>query len=308
MTGGRAVAPAAGTTPPLTTILLLLTLVVVWGGNYTWIKLGLRDSGPWTFNAFRYGSAVLMLGAALLVGRGPRALVPAPGERLLMAVSGFLQVAMMTGGTTLAMTRIEASRTVLIAYSMPVWGLALSVLLLGERASWAALLGLALGLSGLCLLSAPWAMDWTSASAVTGSALALAGTLGWALGAVLYRSRVWRTELWTQVFWQIVIGAVPMLLGAILLERTPFRPGPAYAAIIAYNGLVPTVLGYWCWARALDRIPVQTASQVLMLSPVFGVLLSAAVLGERLGFTLLASGVLIVAGAALSYRRASPAA
>jgi drug/metabolite transporter (DMT)-like permease len=286
---------------------LLLALVVIWGGNYTWIKLGLRNSGPWTFNAFRYGSAVLMLAGALLVRGGPQALLPARGERLLMAVIGFLQVAVMTGGTTLAMTRIEASRTVLIAYSMPVWGLALSALLLRERVTWAALLGLALGIAGLCLLSAPWAMDWTSASSVIGSALALAGTLGWALGAVIYRSRAWRTALWTQVFWQIAIGAVPMVLGALLLERTPFRPTAAYAAIMAYNGLVPTILGYWCWTRAIDRISVPTASQVLMLSPVFGVLLSAIMLGERLSLTLLASGLLIVAGAVLSYMRARPA-
>jgi drug/metabolite transporter (DMT)-like permease len=45
-----------------------------------------------------------------------------------------------------------------------------------------------------------------------------------------------------------------------------------------------------------------------MLSPVFGVLLSAIVLGERLSLTLLASGLLIVAGAVLSYMRARPAA
>lgn len=305
MRRGRA---AAGPRPSLATVLLLLTLVVIWGGNYTWIKLGLRDSGAWTFNAFRYGSAVLMLGGALLVRQGPRALLPAPGERRLMAFIGFLQVAVMTGGTTLAMTRIEASRTVLIAYSMPVWGLVLSALLLRERVTWAALLGLALGLVGLCLLSAPWAMDWASASAVTGSALALVGTLGWALGAVLYRGRAWRTGLWTQVFWQIAVGAVPMLLGVLFLERTPFRPTFAYAAVVTYNGLVPTILGYWCWTRAIERIPVPTASQILMLSPVFGVLLSAAVLGERLSLTLLASGLLIVAGAVLSYRRARPAA
>ncbi len=75
--------------------------------------------------------------------------------------------------------------------------------------------------------------------------------------------------------------------------------------------MVPSILGFWCWARALDRVPVATASQVLLLSPVFGVLLSAAVLGERLGPALAASAALIISGAILSYWRrpvAAPAA
>ena len=287
----------------LTTILFLAVLIVAWGGNYTWVKLALADSGPWTFNAFRYGLAALFLGGVLWAARGASALMPVQGERWPMALVGFLQISVMTGGTTLALARVEASRTVLIAYSMPIWGMLLSFFLLRERATPAMILGTVLGLVGLSLLCAPWAMDWSSASAIEGSAMAFAGTLAWALGAVIYRMRRWRSGFWPQVFWQILTGAATMIAGMLLLEHRPLTPSASYGVIVLYNALVPTVLGFWCWARALDRIPVPTASQVLMLSPIFGVLLSAAVLDEPLTLTLLASGLLIVTGAVLSYAR-----
>jgi drug/metabolite transporter (DMT)-like permease len=47
---------------------------------------------------------------------------------------------------------------------------------------------------------------------------------------------------------------------------------------------------------------------VLLLSPVFGALMSAAVIDERLGPPLAASAALIIAGAILSYWRRPSAA
>jgi drug/metabolite transporter (DMT)-like permease len=64
--------------------------------------------------------------------------------------------------------------------------------------------------------------------------------------------------------------------------------------------LVPTALAYWCWAQALSRIRASTASQVLLLSPVFGVIQSSLVLGEPLGPVVVASGCCIICGAALT--------
>lgn len=289
-------------------IAYLAFVIFAWGGNYTWVKLALEDGGPWTFNALRYGLAVAILGGALLVfGRGGR-LMPEPGERLQLALVGVLQIALMTGGTTLALQFVEASRTVLIAYSMPIWGMLLALGSLGERPTVPMLIGLVLGLVGLALLFAPWTMDWSSRGAVVGSIIALGATLAWALGSVLYRRRRWRSGFWQQVFGQLVAGACVVVPAAFLFEQAPTRATPSFITITAYNAVVPSILGFWCWARALDRLPVATASQVLLLSPVFGVALSAAVLGETIGPALAASAALIVAGAGLSYWRPSAAA
>lgn len=289
--------------PQVAPIVFLVFVIFAWGGNYTWVKLALQDGGAWTFNALRYSCAVLFLAVVLLGNGGYRKVLPEPGERLQMSVIGILQIALMTGGTTLALELIEANRTVLIAYSMPVWAMVLSFLILGERVDRRMLAGLALGLAGLGLLCAPWAMDWANREAVIGSTIALGATLAWALGSVLYRARKWRSGFWQQVFGQLAAGACVVVAAGLLFERQGTTPTPTYVTIVIYNAIVPSILGFWCWARALDRIPVATASQVLLLSPVFGVVLSAVVLGEVITGTLVASATLIVTGALLSYWR-----
>ena len=289
----------------LGTVLLFTVLVTAWGGNYTWIKIALRDSGPWAFNAFRYALAVLILGAALAASRGWRELIPVPGERIRLALIGLLQIAMITGLSTLALEKIEAGRTVLIVYSMPIWAILFSVGFFGERVRLASAVGVLLSFFGLCLLLSPWALDWNRLAVVLGSLLALCGTMAWALGALLYQQRRWQSDFWSQVFWQILTAAVVMAIGALIFERTSFHFTTSYGVVLIYNALVPTVLGYWCWSRLLGRISVSRGSQVLMLSPVFGVLLSSAVLDEPLTITLLTSSILIIGGAVLSYRHSS---
>jgi drug/metabolite transporter (DMT)-like permease len=307
MTVSRANIPGDGGAP----VAYLAFVIFAWGGNYTWVKLALEDGGAWTFNALRYGLALVILGLILAVAGAGRRMMPEPGERLPLALVGVLQIALMTGGTTLALQWIEASRTVLIAYSMPIWGMLLALAILGERPTRAMILGLVLGVAGLAVLFAPWTMDWTSRPVVAGSLVALGATLAWALGSVLYRCRRWQSGFWQQVFGQFVGGICVIIPAAFLFERATTSASPTYVAIILWNAVVPSILGFWCWARALDRVPVATASQVLLLSPVFGVLLSAVVLGERLGPALAVSAALIITGAILSYWRrpsAAPAA
>jgi drug/metabolite transporter (DMT)-like permease len=280
----------------------LAFVVFAWGGNYTWVKLGLADMGPWSFNAARYGLAAILLGLWLALRHGPAALLPVRGERAAIAVTGLLQVGVMTACSTLSLTLVEASRTVLIAYTMPVWSMLFGAAIAGERAGRPALLPAVLGLAGLAVLFSPWAMDWTTHAALLGSALALVGTWAWAIGALLYRRRTWRSGMWSQVSGQLGPAAIVMVVLAALLETRAAEPTAQLAAILAWNALVPTILGFRAWANALERLPVATASQVLLLSPVLGVALSAAVLGEPITPTLLLAALLTLAGSLLALR------
>jgi len=292
-----------GATPPIGALALLAVLIFAWGGNYTWIKLALRDVGPWTFNAARYVGAVLLVGALLGWRAGLRDLLPPRGERLLLAAVGVLQCAMLTILITVSLRFIESTHTILIMYTNPVWTLLLSVLLLGERWTAAGICGVALGLAGIALITNPLAMRW-DAAAIPGVLSALGATIAWALGAVLYRRAPLASSFWQQVFWQLAASAVAMVPAALMVEAAEtVRPTARLAVITLYNILVPTTLAYWCWARVLARVKPSTATQVLLLSPVFGVLQSHLVLGEPLSPAVLASAVCVIAGAGLSFWR-----
>lgn len=285
----------------------LLVLVFAWGGNYTWVKMALDDIGPWSFNAMRYLGAALLLGTIFVVSGRGRILLPIPGERLALAFIGLLQVALMTGFTTLALVFTEASRVVLIAYSVPVWALLWSLVLLGEKLTRIAALGAALGIGGLALLAPPDALSWDAAT-LSGIILALLGTQAWAIGAVLYRQRRWRTPFWSQIFWQVGVAAVAMVPAALFVEGFgAWRDTTTLRVIVLYNVVVPTALGFWCWAQALSRVPAATASQVLVLSPIFGMVQSHFVLGEALNESIWAAAAAVSLGALLVLRGGRPA-
>ena len=285
----------------LATAAYLAVIIVGWGGAYPIIKLALRDIGPLTFNALRFAGAAVLIGLCLRLVRAR--LVPERGERLGLGVIGICQVSVMTGLSTLGLVWIEASRAVLLAYTMPLWATLLGRVLLGEAITRHRLAGTAIGLLGLSLLFNPLTMDWRDPYGLLGSALAIVGTIGWTLGATLYRTRPWRSGFWSQVFWQVAVGAVPLALLAALFEHgRPIHWTPTLAAIFVYGWMVPAAFAYWCWARVLTVMPASTAGQFLMLAPVCGVLMSNLLLGEPLRPVLLASGALILGGALLTLR------
>ena len=281
---------------------LLLALVFMWGGNYTWMKLALRDIGPWSFNAMRYVGGVILLSAIFIAsGRGAR-LLPDRGERVPLAVVGLLQATLMTSFTVLALVYAEASRVVLIAYSMPVWALIWSFVLLGERARPLAILGAVLGIVGVMLLTGRGGTGWGTDAAI-GSVIALVAVQGWATGAVLYRRRAWRTPFWSQIFWQVAVTACVMLPVALIVEGWGnWQSSSTLWVVVAYNIAVPTVLGFWCWAQALSRMSAGTAAQILVLSPIFGMVQSHLVLGEALTETIWIAALAVSVGALLSLR------
>jgi drug/metabolite transporter (DMT)-like permease len=294
--------------PPWAALGLLAVLIFAWGGNYTWISLALRDVGPWTFTAVRYVGAAIVIGTALALYHGPGHVMPVRGERGRLAAIGLLQGAGLTILLTISLQWIESTHTILLMYTNPLWALLLSVLLLGERFSVASVAGITLGLLGMAVLTNPLAMPW-NATTVPGVVSALAATIAWALGSVLYRRDQWESTFWQQVFWQLAVSGVALALPAVLLEWDhPIRLTPQLAVNTIYNILVPTALAFWCWSQALTRVRASTASQVLLLSPVFGIAQSHFVLGEPLTPAVLASAACVITGACLTFWRPASAA
>jgi drug/metabolite transporter (DMT)-like permease len=293
--------------PPWFALGMLAVLICAWGGNYTWISLALRDIGPWTFTAVRYVGAAVVVGIVLAVRGGPGHMMPVPGERARLAVIGLLQGAGLTILLTISLMWIESTHTILLMYTNPLWALLWSVVLLGERFSIASVVGIGLGIFGMAILTNPLAMPWNAVT-IPGVISALAATIAWALGSVLYRREKWQSTFWQQVFWQLAVSGLALAVPAVILEwNHAIRLTPQLVVNTIYNILVPTALAFWCWSQALARIRASTASQVLLLSPVFGIAQSHVVLGEPLTPAVLASAVCVIVGACLTFWRPASA-
>lgn len=94
----------------------------------------------------------------------------------------------------------------------------------------------------------------------------------------------------------------PFLAFEIASGRLPVIT-PASLAALAYIGVVPSVLAYLFYTRAVELAGPARAGQFIHLLPVYGAALSALLLGEPLHLYHVAGFGLILAGIALAARK-----
>lgn len=278
-------------------LVLLASITLFWGVNWPAMKIAVAEMPPWTFRTL----CLVVGGLGLLaVGRAARLPLRVPPRQLgpLMLVSLFN----VTGWhlfSAFGVLYMAAGRASIIAFTMPLWAALLSVPILGDRLAWSTVTGLAVGMAGMAVLVIP---DWQAVLAQPlGLAFMLLAALSWAAGTV-YLKR-WQWEMPTSVLagWQILIGGVPVTIGALLFERG-FDPSAmswqGWAAAI-YAALIPMIYCQWAWFRVVEIYPAAVAAIGTLAIPVLGILSSNLVLHEPIGIDVLLSLVLVTAGLGL---------
>jgi len=146
-------------------------------------------------------------------------------------------------------------------------------------------------------------VDWTNARIIAGNALLLGAAICWAAGSCLYRLRAWRSPFWAQTFWQLAIstGIIAVIAAPAATEQS-VHWSIGLVAILAYNWVVTTALGYFLWNKVLWELPAAVAGQVTALTPVFGFLLATAIFGGTVTLNVVAAVALIVLGIILTLR------
>ncbi len=302
-------AQASAAARPRIVYLYLGIVVVSWAGNWPLMKLALADAAPLSFVLLRLVGTLALLAPALLALRAP--LLPVAGERLGLFFVGQLQIAGFLIFSILGLAIVPAGRAIVLAYTMPLWAIPFELWLGPGRGDSEGLrrfqlVGAAVGFAGLFLFMNPALVDWGDRRVVVGNAMLLLAAICWAGGSILYRRRIWHSTFWTQTFWQLAVSTVVIaVIAAIALPGAIGQPvhwSPALVAILAYNWVVTTALGYFLWNKILAIMPAGVAGQVMALTPIGGFLLSAAIFGGAVTSDVVVSIVLIVAGIILTLR------
>ena len=253
----------------------LIVLSLAWG--YTWVlaKQGLAYAPPFAFAAQRcVGGALALFLALKLLGR-PLHLV-APGKTLGIAL---VNVAAFLIFQTWALVEGGAGKTAVLNYTMPIWTLLMAWPFLGERIRGVQWLAAACALAGLTLIIGPWSMQASLLSKLLG----LMAAVSWAIGTILIKrlqSRC-KVDLISLTAWQLLMGAVPLVLLAVVVpDRSTVWSAP-YVGILAFTSIVSTALCWWLWIYILDRAPAWEASLSVLGTPVVALLSSRLLLGEE---------------------------
>jgi drug/metabolite transporter (DMT)-like permease len=286
---------------PRIVYLYLAIIVASWAGNWPLMKLALADAPPLLFVLLRLVGSLAVIAPPLLVLRAP--LLPIAGERLGLFLVGQLQIAGFLICSIIGLAIVPAGRAIVLAYTMPLWAIPIELWLGMEGLRRMQLAGAAVGFAGLILFMNPGLVDWGDPRIVGGNAMLLLAAICWASGSILYRRRVWRSTFWAQTFWQLAVSTVAVAMIALpgaFGIRMHWSAG--LVAILAYNWIVTTALGYFLWNKVLSVMPAAVAGQVTALTPIGGFLLSAAIFGGAVTADVVFSIVLIVVGITLTLR------
>ena len=225
--------PRPGAVPGFTGIDALLGLMVLlWGVNYSIIKIAMQEITPLAFNAGRF---VLAASALALIARASRVPRPAPRDIARLGLLGLVGNSIYQLGFILGVAHTRAGNAALIMAAVPVETAVLSHVLGKEQLRWrdlAGLLGSAVGITVIVLGS--------------GREVSIGGSI---LGDLLvFSATLWQP--WAQVsagaLGAMVFSAVAALVVSYLIWfRGVQRLGPSRTAF--YSNLTPVVVVLTAW-------------------------------------------------------------
>lgn len=271
-----AVVPASGISAYSLGLLALLTFF--WGINWPIMKIALEEMPVFTFRALCLGGGAIGLFAIALLKRMPLG-IPRGHVMHLVWISLF-NITAWNVFVLYGLSMLPAGRTTILAFTMPLWLIPMSTLLLHERLTGWKLAGLGIGFTGLIVLVGG---EWEAMTAAPlGVLLVLAAAVSWAVGTVLIK--LWRVPMTAVPFvgWQMVLGGIPIFVMAPLLELDRwyiYSIGPWLAAF--YNATVCFVFCYWAWNVLVRILPAGISGLSTLMIPVVGVFSSMLMLGEQ---------------------------
>ena len=281
--------------PSRQAVTLLALVVLIWGTTWPVNKATLQYVTPIWAAAIRCAIGTLVL-LVLCLARG-RLKLPARGDLPVVFSLGLLHMTAYSVLCNIGMQHVGAGRSVVLAYTTPMWVAPGARLFLGEAFTLRRAIGCGFGLLGLLLIFNPLTFDWGNHAAVLGNGLILLGALFWAASILYMRGHRWIGQPFDLLFWQALVASAALLPTAWLVEGPPLLTwNHATVVQVLYSGTFGIAIAYWAINKVNHALPAMTTSLGLLGVPVFGIVCSSLALGEKLETSLLASMALIIVG------------
>ena len=257
---------------------LFIGVVIFWGMNWPIMKLAMAELDFWVFRTYCLIAGFiwflaynLKAGVSLAV---PRALWPRLVASALCNVAGWNIL------SAAGLNMLPSGRAGILAYTMPLWLVLLSRVFLGEALTWARMIALTLGMTGIALLLVD--EFHTLQSAPVGALLMVASGFVWAFGIVLFKGFPKSMPTTTIMIWSFLVGGWPVVLGMLIASHGPWLPtGTAAWLALLFNVVIVCGFCWFAWNELVRNLPAQVTGISSLAVPIVGFVSGMLLLGEK---------------------------
>lgn len=205
-----------------------------------------------------------------------------------------------------AMQSITAGIGALAVASNPVLISFLSVFFLKKRLSASIVLSLAICILGV--LCAAWPLLKGAAVSTSGLLILFGSMLSYSVAAIYFSSRNWnQLPLLAVNGWQTLLGGLFLLpIVLYLYDQGANRYNMTFWASVGWLAIPVSIFAVQLWLWLLQKNPVR-AGLWLFLCPLFGFIIAALVLGDKISSYTVAGVLLVILGLMVSKRDAKAA-
>ena len=282
---------------------LAVLVVIVWGVNFTVIKLGVSGVPPMLLASLRY---MCVIPAILFVKKPKIELKYALLYGLSVGVGQFscLFYAMKVG--------MPAGLSSILLQSAAFMTPLLAAITLKEKVNPMQIIGLAVASVGLCFIGKS-ALVGVGGITIFSLFLTLMAAFFWAISNIVLKfasnklsAEGEKLNMMGVVVWSSLIPPVPLFLMACIMD-TPqiiwnsiLKLTPISIFSIIYLALGATIFGYGIWSTLLGKYPASKISPLSLMVPITGLISAKLILGEDLTRLQWFGGLVIVGGLILS--------
>lgn len=277
-------------TPRVKAEILLLVICIVWGASFVVVKGALADASPQVFLAIRFILAGLVCAVALRIKPRDldRQMLGAGGILGLFLLGGYvLQVHGLLYTTPSKSAFITAFSVVLVPFLGALGGVRLRAANVAAAAA---------GITGLYVLLAPSRLSAMN----RGDLLTLAASISFGCYIVWVGRYAERFDFRQLVPIQILVVGLGSAIGLPLDAHPRLDWTPGFTMAIAITALLSTALAFSVQNWAQRYTPPAHTALILSLEPVFTLITSRWITGERLAGRMIAGSALMLTGVLIS--------
>lgn len=270
-------------------LILGMMVMIVWGLNFSVIKLGVNEIDPLLLTALRFSLATL---PAIFFVKKPDV------SWAYLITYGWLFAIGVWGMATWSITAgLSAGMASVLLQMNVAFGLFLGYFLLKEKLAMNKIIGSGLALSGLLL-----SLTVTDGSVTqTGLVFILTSALCWSLASITIKKsgtkQVFAFSLWAMAFAPLPLFLIVYLQSgdaAFITLTEQFNERVIFSVL--FQAYPVTLLGYWIWNRLLVTYPLTTVAPLTLLVPIFGLLGGVLFYQEEVGLIKLIASLCVISG------------